>query len=74
MAPISLIFPINDYQKAISICSRFYLVMEINMIKYTPRQKFSIFQLHSIFVTNPADKLQNIKQRYNLWIWKNSIL
>ena len=27
--------------------------------------KFSIFQLHSTVVTNPAVKLQNIKRRYN---------
>ena len=37
---------------------------------YTPRQKFSILQLHSTFVTNPAEKLQNIKQRCNLRIYK----
>ena len=41
--------------------------------KYTPRQKFSILQLHSTFVTNPAEKMQNIKQRYNFWILKESI-
>ena len=27
---------------------------------YTSRQTFSIFQLHSTLVTNPAEKLQNI--------------
>ena len=41
---------------------------------YTPRQTFSIFQLHSTFATNPAEKLKNIKQYItNLWIWKESI-
>ena len=33
----------------------------------------SIFQLHNSFVTNPAEKLQTIKQRHNLWIWKDGI-
>ena len=27
----------------------------LNFGNYTPRQKFSIFQLHSDYVTNPAD-------------------
>ena len=43
------------------------------VIEYRSRQKFSIFQLHSTFVTNPAEKLQNIKRRYNLWIWKDGV-
>ena len=34
---------------------------------YTPRQKFSIFQLYITFVTNPAEKLQNIKQSYIIY-------
>ena len=31
------------------------------LIYYTPRQKFSIFQLHSIFVINPVEKKKKCK-------------
>ena len=49
-------------------------VTRLEAVCGTPLLKFGMFQLHSTFVTNPAEKkMLNIKQRHNLWIWKDSI-
>ena len=45
--------PVNARVK---VCRRTVTFNDVNLVlEYTPRQKFSIFQLHSTFVTNPAE-------------------